>query len=265
MIRSVLLWLRTSSPDWAKPYRLAWGSVGLWSRAMRQRQAWMPHEQHCHAVINSVIAELPQRRKALVLGSGLALDSPLEAMARTFDEVVLVDVIHLPPIRRRVKPLPNVTLLTLDLTGELAHISGQGAEEPEPLKTFHADEHIDLTISAMCLSQLPMAIEDFLDRQGRSDNALGATIIRRHLDGLLALPGRVVLLTDSRMEEVTREGYVTDSLDLLHGHVLPSPDEHWDWWVAPRGEKHRSRGYRHRVHAYRDFGALSRRTTQSGG
>jgi hypothetical protein len=253
MIRSVLLWLGTSSPDWAKPYRLAWGSVGLWSRAMRQRQAWLPHEQRCHAVIASVIAELPRHRKALVLGSGLALDIPLEAMAKTFDEVVLVDVIHLPPIRRRAKRLPNVTLLTLDLTGLLAHISGQGAEVSEPLKAFHADQTIDLTISAMCLSQLPMAIEDFLERQGRSDPALGAKLIRRHIDGLLKLPGRVVLFTDIVMEEVTREGVVTDSLDLLHGHVLPSPDDQWDWWVAPRGEKHRSRAYRHHVHAYRDL------------
>ncbi len=262
MISSVLLWLRTPSPDWAKPFGMAWESVGLWSRAMRRRKDWRAHEERCQAFLRAVMDELPQRRKAVVLGSGLALDIPLEEMARRFERIVLVDAIHLPPLRARVKALPNVALLTLDLTGALAPLSGKGVEDREPLAFLSTDDTLDLTVSALCLSQLPLLVEDYLEAHKRPDDTIGAALIRRHLDGLAGLPGRVVLLTDTVMAEVAPDGTITDSLDLLRGCVLPLPDDQWDWWVAPRGEKHRSLAYRHHVHAYRDFTAQANKATR---
>ena len=52
-----------------------------------------------------------------MLGSGLLLEVPLNALAEKFERVYLVGIFHMPQARREAKKHINVKLLTGDITG----------------------------------------------------------------------------------------------------------------------------------------------------
>jgi hypothetical protein len=186
-------------------------SVRLWARAGRCARDWAEHEGNCKAF---VAAHMPESgRVAVVLGSGLLRDVPVEALSRAFREVRLYDLQHLASVRcwAFMKGLRNLRFLQWDLSEGLDVLG---------------DPEIDLVISANLLSQLGVAA-------ARVD---AATVIAAHLDGLLMAPGRRLLLTDVGYEFVLRNGTVAERHDLMHGVALPTPDKTWPWPVAPFGE-----------------------------
>ncbi len=247
----------TRAPLWARRFGLPADSVALWSRGLRLRKYWAEHEARSQASVLRAMKTLPNKRKALVLGSGHARDIPLTDLSRTFEQVILADAVHLPMIRWRARRLGNVTCQTIDLTGQLAFLLGLAEKPDNPLAPFLADHQIDLVISANCLSQLPYCPGEWLDKghvppkpwpQGWQQ-----TMIRDHLDALLAFSGHVTLLTDTAMTETNAKGEITERLDLMHGLVLPDGNDRWDWPVAPRGEISRSTAYTHHVRAFDDL------------
>lgn len=246
--------------------RLAYAqdSVRLWSRARRCRAAWAPHEARCQAIVCAAFADLPMRRTAVVLGSGLLRDVPLDALCAAFGKVVLVDAVHLPPVRRRAARYANVTLEARDLSGAADWLLGRAMGRADPVGDLAADPSVDFVVSANLLSQLPLAPERRLDaapKAGPPD--LPDRIVGWHLDDLARFQARVCLITDVDSREIRRDGAQGDRLDLLRGHALPSPDEAWDWTVAPFGEESRRYSVVHRVQAYRDLAAARRRAAMS--
>ncbi len=89
----------------------------LRARRNRCQSAWHSHLEHTRAVILDAAARCEQRRSALVVGSGLLFDIPLEALSRQFEIVVLVDIVHAWSVHRQAARLSNVRLLPLDVTG----------------------------------------------------------------------------------------------------------------------------------------------------
>lgn len=220
-------------------------SVLLRSRSRRCRAAWAPHLAQARAVVAQACEELPRTRICVVLGSGLLDDVPFEHLAARFAEIRLVDVVHPWPTRWAVRGRSNVTLVTADLTRPGAVLAEGGGAS------------VDLVISANLLSQLPILP---VARSGASDPDLGGRIVRAHLDGLSRLAARVCLVTDVEQREEDRDGRETDRLDLLHGEILPRPDESWTWDLAPFGETARHRRLVHRVQGYRDWHAACARS-----
>jgi hypothetical protein len=209
-------------------------SVRLWARARRCSRDWAEHEANCKAFVR---AHMPERgRVAVVLGSGLLRDVPVEALAGAFDEVRLYDLQHLASVRlwAKAKGLGNLRFLHRDLSDGLGFLRDDGA--------------IDLVISANLLSQLGVAAE----RAGGD----AAKVIADHLDGLRAAPGRRLLLTDRAFEIVLKDGRVSERHDLMHGVALPESSETWNWPVSPYGEM--DPGYKavHRVVAIEMTGRL---------
>ncbi|MEJ1159909.1 hypothetical protein [Prosthecomicrobium sp. N25] len=228
-------------------------AVSLWSRATRCAAAWAPHYARCRAVVERAVADLPRRRKAVVLGSGLCRDVPVERLAAAFETLVLVDVVHLAPVRWRLSGLRNLRFEHRDLTGTTDLLLGRSDRVADPLAALAEDPDIDLVVSANCLSQLPLGPRAALAR-GRSQAALPADLERRilaaHWDGLRRLPARVCLLTDTCCRTQDRAGRTLERLDLVPGLDLPPTDERWDWALAPLGEDgpdhtlvHEARGY----------------------
>jgi len=217
-------------------------SVLLMSRGRRCRSAWAPHLAAARAAILDACEDLPQRRVAVVLGSGLLQDVPLAELAARFARVHLVDAVHLWPARLRARAYPNVRLVTADLALR--------PDRPEPLAALCGDEAVDFVVSANLLSQLPILP---LDRPGFVPPDLGARIVRAHLDGLASLRARVCIVTDVEQVEEDRSGGVTGRLDLLHGVRLGQPDRRWSWDLAPFGEAARHRRLIHRVEAFLDW------------
>lgn len=257
MLAEFFLHLTTPAARMTRKLGLVGESVALWARGNRQRRTWDPHHERCRTVVAEAVAELPQRRKAVVLGSGLLRDIPLDLLARQFERVLLVDAVHLPQIRLRMRFRPKVMLLTRDLTGIMSWLAKEAGGRIDPLVDLTVDPAVDLVVSANLMSQLAWPVEDWLDdhpaRAGQLPADLPARCIAWHLADLRRFGGRVVLLSDVEMVERDRAGAITDSLDLTRGVALPPPDESWDWPVAPFGEAERDRESIHRVGAWRDF------------
>lgn len=257
MLAELVLYLATPAARMTRQLGLVGESVALWARGNRQRRAWAGHHERCRATVAQVVSDLPQHRKAVVLGSGLLRDIPLDLLCRKFEQIMLVDAVHLPQIRLRMRFRPKVTLLTRDLTGIMDWLADENEGRIDPLADLASDPAVDLVISANLMSQLAWPVEDWLDdrpaRAGHLPADLPAQCIAWHLADLRRFGGRAVLLSDVEMIERDRAGAITDRLDLTHGIALPPPDEGWDWPVAPFGEAERDRESLHRVGAWRDF------------
>lgn len=187
-------------------------SVRLWARARRCARDWAEHEANCKAFIH---AHLPERgRVAVVLGSGLLRDVPIRELAQAFDEVRLYDLQHLASVRLGALGLRNLRFLQRDLSGGLDFL--------------HDDPEVDLVVSANLLSQLGVAAARM--------EADPAAVITRHVEGLRAMAGQRLLLTDVVFDLVLSSGAVIERSDLMHGVELPPADATWPWSVAPIGE-----------------------------
>jgi hypothetical protein len=222
----------------------------LHARSRRCRAAWAPHLARARSVIAAAAGATRQRRHAVVLGSGLLDDVPLDALARLFDRVSLVDAVHPWPARLAARRYPNVALVTAEISAGLAGAWAELCAEA------------DLIVSANLLSQIPLLPIEAHETRGReAPPRLGAHLVETHLAALDALAGRaerVCLITDTVQREEDRAGRTVDSADLLFGIALPPAPEAWDWEIAPFGEIGRRRRLIHRMHAYPDWKAARR-------
>lgn len=220
----------------------------LHARSRRCRRAWAPHLVKAREAVAQAADGCADRRLAVVLGSGLLDDVPLDVLAKGFGAVRLVDAVHPWPTRVAVRHYPNVELVTAEISG--------GLSDPA---VGHALRGAGFVVSANLLSQLPILPIDAYERRGREAPArLGTGIVEAHLAALTASAragATVCLITDTLQREEDRHGNVVATLDLMYGVRLPAPDLAWDWELAPFGEAARSRRFVHRVHAYPDWGA----------
>ncbi|MGE7371310.1 hypothetical protein ACQKKX_19925 [Neorhizobium sp. NPDC001467] len=251
MILEAIQYAATSvvTPKPFRPYIRS--SVNLWARAGRCARDWTPHEAHCQDFIRETVLGMRERRTAVVLGSGLLRDVPTAFLSRTFDTVVLVDLVHLASVRLwlSAKRFGNVRLISRDLSGLDAARAGL---EVEPLGFLRQVPYLDLVISANILSQIGVGATRRLEAETSGDAAaIVPKLIAAHLDGLAALPCTVALLTDTRYTVSDRAGTVLEEADLLHGIAAPPAARSWSWPVAPFGEDSRAHQIMHEVIAFR--------------
>lgn len=253
MLAELAVWLGTPVPWHIRRLGLLGDSVRLWSRGRRRAKEWADHEACCHAIVRQAMAGLQRHDTVIVLGSGLARDFPLAEISARFSRVILVDAVHLLPVRLHLwwKGYRNVHLATRDLTGMIAWITGKAEGRTPPLPDLAADPSVDLVISANVLSQLALPVEDWLERHAGTAEMMPDMLLRRivdwHLEDLSQFKAPVCLLTDTGYRELASDGQVLSEHDLLHGRTLPRPDAAWDWHVAPKGEM--AGGVRHVHHA----------------
>lgn len=237
-------------------------AVALWSRATRCKRLWAEHEARCHRVILEAVDRLPRRHTVLVLGSGLCRDVPLAELAARFRRVVLVDAVHLWPVRVRIRRHGNVELRSRDLTGAVEWLLGERETRQLPLADFQADADVDLVVSANCLSQLPLGLYGWLEKDAAQQAKWGAEFPARavgwHLEDLAGFNCPACLLTDVTSRELSTHGALLHEEDLMRGHALPLADATWDWVVAPCGEQGRAHEQCHVVQAWTDIGPALR-------
>ena len=263
MLLELLAWAVTPASLDARRTGHLTAAISLWSRAGRCRTAWAAHEARCHAIVERAITGLAMRRTCVVLGSGLLRDVPLPRLAAAFEQVILVDVVHLWPARLAARRHANVSLRDLDVTGTTDLLLDRATGIGDPLGRLRADATIDLVISANCLSQLALLPVERAARGRlrpiRRIGDLGRRIVAGHLEALDRFAARVCLLTDTVGIELDGEGREIERYDLLEGVALPEADESWDWTLAPRGESG-DRTILHRAHGFVDFHAARARS-----
>ncbi len=213
-------------------------SVNLWSRARRCAKDWAAHEANTRRAILEAAIKLETRRTVVVLGSGLLRDVPILELARAFDHVVLVDLVHVASVRSWVaaKSLKNVTFIERDLSGYDDLKVGRALE---PLDFLRRVPWLDFVVSANLLSQIGMGAKKRLakDGAGAMPEDTVAHLIRAHLDGLAQVPAKTCLVTDIAFEVVDRTGKTREQTDLLAGIEPPAHQHRWTWPVAPLGEE----------------------------
>jgi hypothetical protein len=248
MIAEALLYAATL-PVTTRPHRkFIRYSVNLSSRATRCAKDWAAHEENTRAAIRSAIDGLRQTRTAVVLGSGLLRDVPIELLATSFDTVVLVDLVHLASVRLwlKTKGLRNVRLIERDLSGYDALAAGS---EPEPLAFLRGVPYLDFVVSANLLSQIGRGVKRRYETE--TPGAMPADTVERliaaHLDGLAGLPCRTCLVSDISYAVIDRTGRVHEEADLLHGVAAPAAKASWAWPVAPFGEESKEYQIVHQV------------------
>jgi hypothetical protein len=221
-------------------------SVTLWARARRCARDWAAHESHSKAFIERAIADLPQRRLAVVLGSGLLRDVPIEVLSKAFREVRLYDLQHLAGVKAwaRLKGLRNLRFQNRDLSGYEQAKAGQAVE---PLAFLKGIPDLDLVISANLLSQIGVGIGRLIKNDPSAPADIVPNLIRAHLDGLATLSAATCLLTDISYEVIDKSGTVLERDDLMRGVALPEHQAEWPWPVAPFGELDPSYQAVHRV------------------
>lgn len=234
MLAEVIVYLRSllAAPPRFRPniYR----AVGLWARGTRQARAWAQHIANTRGLIDTTIDEIAPRRTVAVLGSGPLFDVPLEALARTFEQVILVDHAHLVTTDKRIGRYGNVTREWRDLNS---------ATTDDPLAFLRERADLDWTISLGLLSQLAAAVPEARRRE----------VVHRHLADLAALPGRATLVADLDYRIVDRDGGLVEQADLVLGRQMPRPDLTWKWEVAPFGEEGPDTRRVHTVGAWLDW------------
>jgi hypothetical protein len=243
-------------------------AVGLWARAGRCRAAWAEHEARTRAAIDRVIDGVAVRRTAVVLGSGLLRDVPIDRLSSMFNKVVLVDIVHLPTVRLKtfLRRYPNVSFMTRDISGydrlvEQSRIKLATGQDDlgvrlDPLGFLRKIDELDLVISANVLSQIAVgAVSRLHSKDGQArvmpDNAV-AQLVAGHLDGLAQLPCKTVIVTDVSYIRRQRDGFVVENRDLLHGVIPPPSFDAWHWPVAPFGEEEVDEERIHKVIAAED-------------
>lgn len=248
MLKEWFLWLRSRcSPAARKLGHLA-EAIALDARARRQAAHWQEHLQRTRQAILRVAAQCPSTRCAVILGSGSCRDVPVAELAAQFDRVLLVDIVHLPMVRARLRAFGNVELVEADLTGVADALAARkGRLSAEDLRQLPTTDNavlqradIDFVASVNLLSQLPIMPVDYLQRHSELAlpqlNAFAWRLVRAHVAALQQLLIPVCLVADARQEARTADGGLLDAIDWLPTLNLPKPFDHWQWPVTPTGE-----------------------------
>jgi hypothetical protein len=230
--------------------------MGIRGRAWRCWDAWKPHLEKSKAIIRQATAQCSQRRKAVILGSGMLYDVPVEELSASFREVLLVDIVHplknwLPSFRHK-----NLRRITADVTEtaeevfRVAKLAGGDLPRTEP-SLFLDDPEVDLVVSLNLLSQVPVIPTEYLERVGvhppEALQAFARHLIASHLAYLQRFNGTVALITDVEKITLNRAGTVVGKSSLLRGAPFAFEGETWTWRLAPRPEAHPDYSYERRV------------------
>ncbi len=227
-------------------------AIAIRYRQRRCRDAWALHLEHSRRFVRESAAESGGGRKALILGAGLVYDLPIDDLAHAFDQVLLVDLVHLRPARLAARRFANVRLVSRDLTESLENIHA-GKPVAETPNGFLDDPAIDFVVSLNLASQLPVIPLAWLERRGVADEdaraALGRRLIEAHLEYLGRFNCPVCLITDVERIHHDAAGKEVRREAPLHGVPLPVGGESWIWDIAPLGEIDGDTVVSHRVTA----------------
>ncbi|OHC76228.1 MAG: hypothetical protein A3G18_10955 [Rhodospirillales bacterium RIFCSPLOWO2_12_FULL_58_28] len=198
-------------------------------------------------MIMKAAANCRNRRRAVVLGSGSLIDIPVEDLSAMFDEVALIDILHLPRSWRKVQRFKNVSMTAHDITGVVSAVyayveSGGGQALPAPPAASLLINGADLAVSACVASQLYHLPLEYLAKAlpaySRADAEIFAgDVVARHMEALAAHPGAVCLITE--IERMIIDGdKVANREDPLYGIPVPFAGWEWTWDIAPPPEFH---------------------------
>ncbi len=277
MLAEWFQYLTTPCPSFLRALGYPQQIIATQARYRRCKKAWRPHLEHTKSVILESALGSAGTKRAVILGSGSLLDIPLAGLSHRFDQVELVDILHLPWVKRHALRYPNVRFHTLDVTGVCRPVfdqvaqakrNGNGISDPVkprlpqaypiPLSQSLGLGQVDFLASVNLLSQLPLIPVAFLEKRGElqcSDEGVSFSraLITNHLLWIKAGAERTCLITDLERRVCSLSGEEMMREDALHGVALPEPDREWIWDIAPHPEINANHDFLHRVGGFLDL------------
>lgn len=244
MILEALRHFLTPAPPAVKKMGYVREAIAIEARYKRCRSAWAPHLENCKAEILKAVASLQKGDRVMILGSGALHDVPVaEILAQELD-LICVDIVHLPHMRRQYKEL---TFIEKDIT-ELVEPLYKAGSLPNSYDVEWEIE-AELVISLNLLSQLPLCLVDYAEKQNRAlPDDFAEQVAQAHLDWLKNLKTPVLLICD-------RERYYYEGEQQVACEQTAQgpgkPQMSWLWDVAPKGEAGKNISIQHRVRVYR--------------
>lgn len=181
------------------------------------------------------------------MGAGLLLDVPLAELSTLFSEVILLDVVILPEVRRIAKQYGNVQLLQCDVTNVAQNLYENilhgRSELPEPAPLVpEIDANTGLVVSLNILSQLwviprAYALKKLRGFDEEQINDWCNRITVSHYAWLISLPCDRCIIADHEFIKRDREGRIVSRSSTLYGLAMPEPHFSWTWNIAPLGEE----------------------------
>ncbi len=257
-----------SCPKYIRELGLLSDLIGIESRYSRHKQAWKPHLENSRRMILETAQNLKKHDRIIIFGAGSLHDVPLKELSEIFAEVHLVDIFFLQHTINEIKRYSNVEFHELDVTGilEKAFATMQrlktGSRKLEVLKyeldtlsTFmpkhFSDGKFDLVISLNLLSQLPMALKNYVEKSkiphldnDEIFNHFYRNLILNHLSFLRSFAvndSKVLLISDTEKMVYDQNNELKaceSSLEGLDETIFKDWNaiDSWDWDLAPWGE-----------------------------
>ena len=249
MLSELLTHITTPCPQYVRHMDYLDEVIAMKRRYERNRTAWQPHLEHTRRFVLSAAGKCRNRNKAVILGSGLLLDVPLQELSTLFQEVVLLDIVFLPEVRRSIKRYGNVRLVQHDVTNmakklhENIHHGPRVLPEAAPMVP-EIDQHTGLVVSLNVLSQLWVGPRAYALRKlsGLSEEQVDdwcRQIVESHYAFLRSMPCTVCLIADYEFVKRDQEGKIVSQGSTITGLNLPDPDASWTWNIVPIGERDR--------------------------
>jgi len=238
--------LTTACPQYVRHMDYLYEVIAMRSRYLRNRTAWEPHLENTRCFVLSSAEECRNRSKAVVLGSGLMLDVPLKELSSMFREVVLLDIVLLPEVRRSIGQYSNVKLIQHDVTNmaetlyDNIHRGILELPHAAPLVP-EIDSSTGLAVSLNILSQLwvmprAYALKKLRNLDEERVDDWCRQIVESHYAFLTSLPCTVCLVADHEFIQRDRQGTIVSRGSTIAGLTLPPPDTSWIWDIIPMGE-----------------------------
>ncbi|MFC7049567.1 hypothetical protein [Emcibacter nanhaiensis] len=254
MLREFFEYLLTPAEPAVKALGYLRESISIESRHRRCREAWREHLENSRRQILSAAETLKPGSHIVIMGSGALHDVPVEGLRERGLRLSLVDIVHLPAVRKRYGRDDHIHFVTVDVTGKAANIfapKSAGNGSPPALDLAAPP---DLVVSLNILSQLALLPLKYLEKMGEKvPPDFAEEIMLAHLDWLAGFGCPVALVSDF-------ERLYAEKDDVLeHEEALPDkvarklgrPEQDWVWRIAPAGELDRKIEVRHRVGFWR--------------
>jgi hypothetical protein len=251
MLQELWQYFTTSSPWHIRRMGYVSELIAIAARHQRCKTYWTPHLELCKEQIRKAVYACPTHQQVVVLGGGLAFDLPLSFLARSFKNVILVDLVFSSHVRTEASRL-GIELLQTDITGIVKSTFTHSKTLPQPHTPLHLEqllEQTSLTISANILSQLPLTPLYQLARH-HDDNTLSqwaTDVLQHHCRMLKQSAGKICLISDMYSTTYSADDNTSDSHSLLWHLPRPVWEMEWEWHLAPIPEIDRTHHIVHTV------------------
>lgn len=261
MIGEFLRYATTLAPERIRKFGYLKYLITLEFRAKRCESEWASHLRNTRNFITKA-ADLCERQEiAVIIGSGLLLEVPLSSLTERFERVYLVDIFHMPQVRREAKKYFNVKLLTGDVTGVFIAMKENrppGSHIPAPPARIPHLKDADFIVSCNCMTHLAGPFTDYFEKsRGFSEldsDKVAYHIMENHAKAIAEeATGIGVIITDE-VRIAMQDDKMVSRTDLMKALKLPHTptiihNEEWDWLAAPHPEEHPTHDYIHTVAA----------------